>query len=294
MDSLKRVLARTFSPLQAKGPNGVYVPSRRHVSELNNLSLDLATFHGLESRQRRKCRLIKALKDCIWYELEDVPHPMDNNGELFYFYDDTGGYDVKCPKPKDPDKCCALMLSHLQIIDEIDPIHMGKNIIFVTTEGDIVAYKLSRMARSKISLSVWKKHCISLRLALKTQRNNPRGIRRAGCFCKNVLFGFRREGNSSKVGQYAPKKNAKRNEIAAASMGIQLLVRDLERNGLNLVPHQEISVQNKLREEDMLGDVLINGYEGRFTQIAIATKYWSPLHIDDDFSDHCCPAMTKT
>ena len=79
-----------------------------------------------------------------------------------------------------------------------------------------------------------------------------------------------------------PKPNADEDDVLLASIGLQQMVADLERTGLNLITHLEVSVQNMIREQEELGDVLINGYEGWFSQIAIATDYWSPLHTDVD------------
>jgi hypothetical protein len=285
MDSLRRVIATTFSIKQAKSENGVYGPSRKCVTELNQISLDTTVFQGLESKQRRKGRLIAALKHCIWYELEEWDHPMEVDGKLIYFYDDTEGSNRDRLKPTDADaeKCFACVVSEMEIIDDTDEKHKNKSIIFVTTDGRVVAYKLSRRERGRITLKKWRNHVKALRLALEVQRNNPRGIRRAGLYAKYVLFGFRREGNSKRVSKYVAKKGAKECKIADASTGLQNLVSDLEDTGLNLVSHLEISVQNKLREEYEMGKVMINGYRGRFSQMAIATNYWSPLHVDDDF-----------
>jgi hypothetical protein len=93
------------------------------------------------------------------------------------------------------------------------------------------------------------------------------------------------------VSEYVAKKTKskkkqkieeRRKRAKEARDGIKELMRQLEKVGLNWVADCDLSVQNKLREVDCLGDVLINGYKGRFSQMAIATGYWSPLHTDDD------------
>ena len=268
----------------AKSDDGVYSPARKYVQELGKVLLEHpSAAQGLETKQRRRCRLIKALSNCVWYELEDFPHPMTMDGKLIYFLDDTeGGNNIPSPEPEDPESCFACMVSHLQIIDDMDEVHDGKNIIFVTTDGHVVGYKLGRRERAHISLKKWRQHAKTIRLGLETQRNNPRGTRLAGFFARYVLFGFRREGNGKHVSRYVAKKSANKYKVALASLGLQDMVTDLKNTGLNLVSGLELSVQNLLRDGDALGDVLINGYKGRFSQLAIATNYWSPLHIDKD------------
>jgi hypothetical protein len=216
--------------------------------------------------------------------LKEEPYPHEDiAGRPLYFFDDTEGSrdGVASPLPKDRDYV-PNMVSHLQIIDDLDPVHQGKNLMFVTTDGRVVAYKLGQRERGRISLRKWRRHAKALRMALETQRNNPRGKRKRGDYARYVMFGFRREGNSKRVSRYVPKKGAKASKVAFASAGIEDLVTDLEEVGLNLVSDADLTVQNILRERDELGNVLINGYNGRFSQLAIATKYWVALHEDDD------------
>jgi len=48
------------------------------------------------------------------------------------------------------------------------------------------------------------------------------------------------------------------------------------------VPDCDLRVQDYLRDEKEIEEVLLNGKKGRYSQIAIATEYWSPMHKDDD------------
>jgi hypothetical protein len=56
----------------------------------------------------------------------------------------------------------------------------------------------------------------------------------------------------------------------------------LQQIGLALVPDFDLSIFNKLREEHEIGDACVNGNKGYFTGMALATEYWSPLHVDND------------
>ncbi len=304
MNAVRKYVFAPLGIVPAVKYDGPYGPPRKRLMELSASSLDAAQFQGLKTKRRRRSNLLKLWAKCAWYELEEVESPLDLTDELIYYYDDTtpetsppdvaGPVDEDLPvppEPQDPSDCSPFLVSTLDIIDDMDPKHKGRNVMFVTKDGKMVAYKLSRRDRGRITLKNWRKHHKTLEKAVETQRNNPRGIRKAGCYIRYVLFGFRREGNKKIVSEYVAKKTKskkkqkieeRRKRAKEARDGIKELMRQLEKVGLNWVADCDLSVQNKLREVDCLGDVLINGYKGRFSQMAIATGYWSPLHTDDD------------
>ncbi len=283
MESLKKLVLLPMGIMPAKSYKGPYGQMKKVLMDMNGNCHDPSKFTGLNQKPRDKEKVARSWKNAFWYECEEVDSPHEMADLLVYIFDDTPGSNQnEIPEPKVKEDCIPLLVSQFNIIDDLDPQHHGKNIVFVTPEGKMVAYKLCKRERGTLSLRKWKRHFQAVKLALKTMRNSPRGIRRAGCYFKYVMLGFRRDGNGKEVHEYVPKINAKPEEVAAARDGVRELMKDLERAGLNMVPDFEIIMQNKLREKEGLHKVLVNGKKGRFTAVAISHGYWSPVHVDDD------------
>jgi len=171
---------------------------RKRLLELSISSPDPKEFEVLNKRERQRARvkqrnrshLLKNWKQCFWYELEDKEDdfPRDYTKDFCYFVDNRDGafYD------KDPgvDDIC-FPLSGVDKIDKLDPCHEGRNIIVKTADGRIVCIMLNQESRGRISVGKWRRFLKALQRAVKTQYNNPRGIRKAGCYVRYVLFGWR-------------------------------------------------------------------------------------------------------
>jgi hypothetical protein len=57
----------------------------------------------------------------------------------------------------------------------------------------------------------------------------------------------------------------------------------MEKVGLIAVAmKKDLSIQNKMKKILNLFKIKRSGWKGRFSQVAAAMRYWSPLHIDDD------------
>ena len=266
---------------------------KKRLFDLSSDSKDPSLFQSLKhenSKRRNLARLCKIWKEkCFWHHLEQINCPLDDDdNENIYYFDDINTNNVNIPEPPcDWEDFQPYLISEMDIIDNCDKTYEDKNIIITTTDPitnkkRIVAILLNKESRGKISLVRWKKHLVALRNLFKTHPNNPRGLRRLGAFGNYVLFGWRRDANSPNVKKYVPKKSAKEQLVKLVDCGLKDLMHDLEMNGLNIIPDYDLSVQNMLREDDEMGDVFVNGMEGRFSQMAAATNYWSPLHIDDD------------
>jgi len=220
---------------------------------------------------------------------------------LVYYYDDrVASFSMEdLPKIEGPHILKAV--SELKEYDDRDEKYEDKDLLFVTKTNRIVAIKLSRKHRSRIRLNEWKELSRTLSEALEIGRNNPRGDARGGVFTKYVNFGMRKDGNGAHVDEYATKRKFARDtpgyedetekvKKTKEKVG-QLFARLLRAAGL-FVPPATVSVMNKLKEDNNLSEVLVNGDCGMFTALALATKYWSPMHKDKDvfytiLSCHC-------
>jgi len=171
----------------------------------------------------------------------------------------------------------------------------GKDLVFyVERDGKIVivAVKLGVMHRSKINYKKWQEIASVLEDALKIGRNNPRGDARGGVYECYVNFGIRKDGQVTEIDEYATRRDFELNkkkfktideEIAHIKQGIYGLFLHLQKAANIFVPPVSSDAMNVLKEKLQLSKALVNGKAGFFTAMALATKYWSPLHSDNDF-----------
>jgi hypothetical protein len=169
-------------------------------------------------------------------------------------------------------------VSDYKILDS-DEINR-KGLMLRSSDDRLIAYKLSRQQRAKIPLKDWRSYHETLIKAFETHDDNPRGRRKAGFFARYILFGWRKIGNGTKIGQYVSKGDPE--AVQHVHDGLIDLMAHLEEIGLNCIPAIDLSINNKLKEGAGLEDVMLTGNKGRFSAIAIAQGYWSPVHIDDD------------
>jgi hypothetical protein len=116
-------------------------------------------------------------------------------------------------------------------------------------------------------------------------------------FWRYIVLGWRKAGDGMAVGEYVSNKKGT-DEEKKLKEGIKRMMAHFERIGLDYIPSKDLSINNKLREHLGLHKVFLNGKKGRFSQIAIATGYWSPVHVDDDIfytllSAYCASVANK-
>ncbi len=287
-------IQKSFTVKDAKAQSGTLVDERKRIIDMVEESeKNPSMFKGLSTKRRRGRRAKQNLDSMVSVVCdEELELPLSKSDLPIYIRDDTDGASTKLPASL-PRFYYSLNVSDYKILDSDEITKLG--VALKSADGQLIMYKLGRQQRSRVSMSQWRRYYDVLKLALKVQyRNNPRGIRKMGVFLRYILFGWRKDGNGTEVHEYAvPKETPKEAkdekmsdedeaELKTVKEGLKELIAHLEKMGLLWIPAKDISINNKLREDAKLQEVFINGKSGRFTQIAIATGYWSPIHIDDD------------
>jgi hypothetical protein len=246
-------------------------------------------FKKLFTKRRHDCRVEENLDSMVLVECVDEHElPLSKSDLPIYILDDTDGASKTLPKML-PRWYYSVNVSDYKILDleEIDKLGVAVK----SPDGSLMVYKLGRQQRSRVSMSKWRRYYEILKRALIVQdRDNPRGVRKMGVFLRYLLFGWRKDGNGTEVHEYAVPNNeeeeneraARDKEVKEVKEGLKELIAHLEKIGLLWIPAKDMNINSKLREDAKLHEVFINGKKGRFTQIAIATGYWSPVHVDDD------------
>jgi hypothetical protein len=164
-----------------------------------------------------------------------------------------------------------------------------KDLICVTTDGNIVFIKLSFKNRSLIRRAEWKFHSETLSAALHVGRNNETRKGKGGSYKKYVTLGKKKDELGTMVDEFAVNSKftpylfeTQEDEVNWVKHRLWNLFFRLQQIGLLLVPDFDLSVFNKLRNEHGIEDACVNGDLGYFTAMALATEYWSPLHTDND------------
>jgi hypothetical protein len=199
---------------------------------------------------------------------------------VYYMDDSPGAKELDMPADKPEPNSDIKMLSSLKILDDKD--HDGKPIMMYTEDDEFAFCKCG--VGDRIGKSKWiKKHSHTLKKAMAMHLNMARGKKKRGRSCKYICSGYRKDPLTKKVSYYAFEQWASNRAAYNLKIRIRKLVSDIEEFALNYLLASDLSAFAKIREEGKLEDVLITGAKGKFTQMALAKKYWSPLHLDDDF-----------
>ena len=139
---------------------------------------------------------------------------------------------------------------------------------------------------------------------LRIGRTNSRGKDKGGPAAQYITMGWKKQEKGQFVNEFevnhdfTPSEgfDLQEEEVLWVKDQLWKLFSKLQEIGLQLVPDFDISVFNKLRKEEGLGNGCVNGdSNGFFTGIALATEYWSPLHVDNDLFytllSCYCPSM---
>jgi hypothetical protein len=148
----------------------------------------------------------------------------------------------------------------------------------------VVATKLGTRRCCQIPIKDWREiYGPALAKAMVSQPNNARGAGREGMhgdkYCNlGVHFDYLKKNT---IRQYAHLKG-KETIYCEAVTTITKLIWLLERMSWNLLSAADLRAIAFLRKEHGLWEIMFNAYYGRYTQMALTRRYWSPWHTDDD------------
>jgi hypothetical protein len=147
--------------------------------------------------------------------------------------------------------------------------------------------RLSRKRRALIKLAMWKhKHGPTLERVMKVQKNNNRGYGREG-FHDDKYVNRGKHYNRNKantVRPYATEKKQSEEDLQLATDGIIDLVSLLELVLSEVMSSADMRVIELLKKEKLLRELMFEPERGRYSQLALTRKYWSPWHTDDNIT----------
>jgi hypothetical protein len=288
----KRANHKPYSVRESVQDTGREVDQRKRVIEVVATADDKSSFRNLDTKQRRGCRLDRQLESMVRIVCEEeVFIPLGESDYPIYYIDDTEGAMAEHPRINLRYWTPGSVKS-LRILDE--PEHRDKGFMLYSKDNQLICYKLSDKKRCKVNLKQWEEHYATFKEACEVLPNNPRGERKAGVYFKYLMFGWHQARKTKEMEEYVfknlPEKDKKDPEKVAAHAakvkrvqdGLKTYMSRLEKAGLIAVPEKDLSIQNKLRKVMNLFKIFRLGWKGRFSQLAMATLYWSPCHVDDD------------
>jgi len=230
--------------------------------------------------KRNLDRLIAQWNKCIWEVLDEEDITITTVDPSVYFFDDTPGAKKTRPNVKDAAYKFRNVSEMTNILD--GPEYKGKTIMIISSKtGRLVACKVGDDDKAQITPKTWAtQHLHALIKAMNIQLNMARGARRKGVCSKYACFGVRKEPKSTKLGAYATRQGIAKKQIKKLNQLISNLVKDIELYALNYIPGFDLAALQQLQVDVNLP--MLNKNRGKFMQMAIGQKYWSPMHIDDD------------
>ena len=262
----------------------------RYLFQSTNLDKRLSTNRGLAIAN--KMRVI----ECT--ESNSLEKP--NNGLPVYFVDDisddtaTGEIcrpTIAVEKSYNELKMSELINSGaLQIADNNDdPADRNMKIIMREHDGGtqtkLAAIKIGRRRRSLIRLAIWKhQHGKALQKAMNMQQTVARGKGREGMYeDKYVNMGVHyNRSKKNSVREYATERNVAAKDIVEAKSEVVRMVIALEKLTFPLLSSADRRVLEFVRNSLDVRDIMFDKNNGRYSQMALTRRYWSPWHTDDD------------
>ncbi len=283
---------KPYEVKRAKREKGPLNQQRKRVIRATKTANAPHAFANSKFKKRREHRLKRQLESMVIITCGDeLDLPLGKADYPIYYVDDTEGANAERPI-MDRYWTPGSVLHDFEMMDE--PSHREKGFKIYSKNGRLICYKLSDVKRTGITVDDWKEHYEVLKEALDVQPNNPRGNRKIGKYKNYIMFGWRAERLVKKMAKYISKKVKKADEddpekvkahaakVNRVKVGMKKLIAQFEKIGLIAIPQIDLSIQNKLRKFFNLFRIFEGGAWGRFSQIAVATLYWSPCHVDDD------------
>jgi hypothetical protein len=271
-----------FRPKTSANKHGKHLKHRDKTAKLYANNSQNGKPYTTRENKRDLKRLEKQLEKVIQRKSKkDYPVNIRPNSKPSYYQDDTEGHqELKFPQDNPEPNCMIKKVSSLEIWDE-PPTSDGKPIMMLDKQNQMAFIKCC--AADRICEADWKRlHVHTLQKAMKLHQNMLRGKKKRGKSKKYICSGKRRNPKNTKIGYYAFLKWVNKKTRNNLKLRIRKLVAAVEASALNYLWHSDLNTFAKIREEGNLKDATINGEKGKFTQIAVAQKYWSPLHVDDD------------